>query len=144
MPVDFRNGLEIPRRSNRLGLVSIGTIHSVPIRIRMLFLRHSSRVPCIPTLLLHCSRHLYLGLLTLNLVSETILVDHNGYEIDGETPDIEGVDERNGPLDYCGAIVMFSVTQDPEGKRETNLNEYEGELDPEGNSEVAVLAVVYS
>jgi hypothetical protein len=111
----------------------------------MMLLCHTSRIPSTPTLLLHRSRHLDLSLLTLELgVAKPILVDHSGNEIDCKTPDIKGIDERNDPFHYRSPIVFFSVAQDAKGNRETELNQDEDELDPEGDSEMAVFAVVHS
>lgn len=65
-------------------------------------------------------------------------------EIDDEAPDVEDVDERDGPFDDGGAVVVFLVSKDAERYGEGDFDEDEGELDPEGGGEDALVAVVDS
>jgi hypothetical protein len=67
---------------------------------------------------------------------------HCRNEIDGETPYIESVDESNDPFNYRSRVVVCAVAKDAKCDGETELDEDEGEFDPEGNAEDTVLAVV--
>ena len=63
-------------------------------------------------------------------------------EIDDEAPDVEDVDEGDGPLDDGGPVVVVLIGEDAEGDGEAELDEDEGELDPEGRAQDAVFAEV--
>lgn len=65
-------------------------------------------------------------------------------EIDRITPDVECVYERNDPFENSGGVVSLLVAHDAECDGQTQFDEDEGELDPEGEGEDAVLAVMDS
>lgn len=54
---------------------------------------------------------------------------------------IEREDERDGPFETCGDVVMFLPGGNGEGDCERDFEQDEGELDPEGDAEDGVLAV---
>lgn len=64
-----------------------------------------------------------------------------GQEIDDERPHVEDEDEGDGPFADGGAVVVLLVAEHAEGYDEGYFDEDEGELDPEGVGEDAVLAV---
>lgn len=63
-------------------------------------------------------------------------------EIDRKAPDVEGIDERDDPLADRGAVVVLPVAEDAEGDGQPDLDQDEGQLDPEGDAQDAVLPVV--
>lgn len=67
-----------------------------------------------------------------------------GQEVDDEGPDVEDVDQGDGPFNDGGAVVMFLVAEDAEGDGKGDFDENEGELDPERRGEDTVFAVVDS
>ena len=89
--------------------------------MRILFLQHASWITPTPPLLLHCSRYLNFRLLIL----EAIRMGNDREEIDCETPHVESIDERDGPFNCCGGVVVFPVTQDAECDCESEFDEDE-------------------
>jgi len=69
---------------------------------------------------------------------------HRRNKIDGEAPYIESIDESNDPFNDRSRVVVCKVAQDTESDGETELDEDEGEFDPEGHAENTVLAVVHA
>lgn len=123
--------LEIPRRYTLLIIIMPSIrinrpTHHIPTRLR---------------------RHPHLIILLPQRQRETIiLMSRLGRreEVNDEAPDVEDVDERDGPFDNGGAVVVSLVSKDAESDCEGDFDEDEGELDPEGGSEDALVAVVDS
>ena len=65
-------------------------------------------------------------------------------EVDDEAPDVEYVDERNGPFEDCGAVVVALVGHDTEGDGQCKLDKDETELDPEASCEDSFATVADS
>ena len=65
-----------------------------------------------------------------------------GEEINDKTPDVEDVNKGDGPLEDGGGLVDLLVVEDAEGDDESDLDEDEGEFDPEAQCEDALAAVV--
>ena len=63
-------------------------------------------------------------------------------EIDDEAPDVEDVNERDDPLEDGADVVVFVELRDGEDDGERDLDQDEGEFEPEGDAEDAVFAVV--
>lgn len=62
-------------------------------------------------------------------------------EVDSERPDVEGVDERNDPLDDCGLVAVVSVAQDAKCDGQAQFNEDKKELHVERSAEKLAVAV---
>lgn len=69
---------------------------------------------------------------------------HSRQEINNKAPDVEDVDQAYRPLQYCCAVVVSLVAHYAECNGKGQLDEDEGELDPEGVGEDGVFAVVDS
>lgn len=112
---------------------------SIPsIRVRIL-LRRIAWISSLSALLLHGSRHLELCLL------RSVVLCHDRWnEVEGVTPHIECVDERNDPFNNGSSVIVFLVAKDSECDCQTHFDENEGELDPKGCSEYAVFSVMDS
>ena len=158
----FKSSLEIPRRYGRflfesivaicvssilIGSSLVGSVRiactirncsPIPIQIRILLLGMSTIAP-LSTLLLHGRSHLDFRLLALE-----ILRLHRRNEIDGKTPHVKGVHERNDPFHHRSGVVVLEITQHSERNGESEFNKNESEFDPEGASQDPVLAVVDS
>ncbi len=65
-------------------------------------------------------------------------------QVDDEGEDVGGEDEGDDPLEDCGGVVVVCCHAGGEGHGEDDLDEHEGELDPKGDAEDAVLAVTFS
>lgn len=63
-------------------------------------------------------------------------------EIDRVTPDVKCVYERDNPFTNSSGIVSFLVAEDAKCDSETQFDENEGEFDPKGQAEDAMLTVV--
>jgi len=63
-------------------------------------------------------------------------------EIDDEAPNVEDVDEGDNPLDDGGFVVDGFVGEDAEGDGEAELDEDEGEFDPEAGAQDTVFSEV--
>lgn len=83
--------------------------------------------------------HLHLGLVTL-----VVLGADGGQEVDEEAEHVPGVYEGNDPFEYSGDIPVIVQLGNTENDAETDLSDDEGKLDPEGDAEDRVLAVVDS
>lgn len=70
-----------------------------------------------------------------------LLGARGGVQVDDVREDVEGEDEGDDPLDVGGHVLAVAEGEDAEGDGEGDLDDDEGELDPEGDAEVAVLAV---
>lgn len=64
-------------------------------------------------------------------------------QVDDKGKDVKSENEGDDPLEHGGSILMLSPTTDGKGDEEGQLDEDEDELDPEGESELAVFAVSY-
>ena len=96
---------------------------------------------------LHLRVHCHLIILLPQRCREAIMPMprlHRGQEINDETPDVKDVDQRYGPLQDRGAVVVSLVSHYAERDGEGQFNEDESKLDPEAVSEDAILAVVDS
>ena len=71
-----------------------------------------------------------------------ILRLRRGQEIDDEAPDEEDVDERYDPLENGADVVVAESLRDAEDDGEGDFGQDEGEFDPEGDAQDAVLAEV--
>jgi hypothetical protein len=90
--------------------------------ISILLLRHPAlSITSLPTLRLHGSSHLQLGLFT-RVMSRPYCRN----KINRETPHIESINERNNPLTYCSRSVMFFISEDAERDCKAELDEDEG------------------
>lgn len=67
-----------------------------------------------------------------------------GPEIDDEGQDVKGKDESDNPLEDGGGILLVSGGEGTKQDDENELGGEEGELEPEGDSEKRVLAVLDS
>jgi hypothetical protein len=67
---------------------------------------------------------------------------HSRNKINRKTPHVKRIYERNNPLTHGSRIIVVLIAEDAERDREAELDEDEGEFDPEGDAQDAVLAVV--
>lgn len=68
---------------------------------------------------------------------------HGRVEVDEEGEDVEGEDEGDGPLENRGRVVVAQEVGRDEGDGQDELDEDEGQLDPEGDAEDTVLAILW-
>ena len=59
-----------------------------------------------------------------------------------ERPDVEDEDEGNGPLHGCGHVEILASGCDTKDNGQRNLDDNEGQLNPERRGQDAVLAVL--
>ena len=71
-----------------------------------------------------------------------VLATYGGQEIDEEAKHVPSVNEGNDPFEHSGYVPVVVLLSDPKDDTEADLSDYEGELDPKGDSEDRVLAVV--
>ena len=81
--------------------------------------------------------------LHLGLAKAAMLGVNSRYEIDDEGEDVEGEDESDGPFEHCGCVVGTFEVGYSEADGEGDFDQDEGELDPEGEAQDAVLAEVW-
>lgn len=67
---------------------------------------------------------------------------HSWEQINEERGHVKGENEGNGPFQNRGSVISFAEVAGCEGDGEDYFDEDEGELDPEGGAEDAVLAEV--
>lgn len=118
----------------------------VPTPAHTAHIIHTQR-PLAPTLTLSRKAIVLLLLhprLPVPKVRAVVLGAGRWQEVDEEREDVEGEDERDGPLENSGDVVGFLEGADGKGDSETEFEEDEGELDPEGGAEDEVLAVLDS
>lgn len=63
-------------------------------------------------------------------------------EVDGEGEDVSCEDEGDDPLEVGRDALVLAEGEDAKGDAQGDLDEDEGELDPEGDAEDAVLSVL--
>lgn len=132
--------LKIPTRNDGLRrFIPHATARRAPhIPIPPLFLLDAGEAP-LATLDLH--GHGELGVRVAALV---VLCADGGDEVDGEAPDVEGVDEGDDPFEDGGRVPPRLAVADAEADGHAELDDDEGELEPEGDAQDAVLSVVDS
>lgn len=91
--------------------------------------------------------HAHLVVRVANRRAEAVLLvarADGGQEVDDEAPDIEDVDEGDDPLEDGGGVdaVVAALLEDAEGDGDGDFDDDEGQLDPEGDAQDAVLAEV--
>lgn len=77
----------------------------------------------------------------LGAVAAAVLGADGRVQVDEEGEDIEAEDQRDDPLQHGGRVVAAVPGQDDERDRQHDRHRDEGELDPEGHAQDAVLAV---
>lgn len=82
-------------------------------------------------------QHLHLGLLGL-----VVLGARGGEEVDEEAGDVEAVDVRNGPLKDSSDVPNSLLRADAECDGQADFGDDEKQLDPEGDSQDGMLAVM--
>ena len=71
-----------------------------------------------------------------------VLATYGRQKVDKEAKHVPGVNERNDPFEYSGYVPVVILLSDPKDDTQTDLSDYEGELNPERDSEDRMLAVV--
>jgi hypothetical protein len=67
---------------------------------------------------------------------------HSRNKINRKTPHVKRIYEANNPLTHRSRVIVILIGEDAKRDREAELGEDEGEFDPEGDAQDAVLAVV--
>jgi hypothetical protein len=109
--------------------------------------------PCIVSLRIMCQRvptHIPLPhhrprlahLRGLQSLRDVVLRPYAGEQVDEEGKDVEGEDEGDEPLEDGGSVAVAGRVADAETDGHSDFDQDEGELDPEGDAEHAVVAVV--
>lgn len=67
---------------------------------------------------------------------------HSRNKINRKTLHVKRIYERNNPLTHRSRVIVILIGEDAKRDREAELGEDEGEFDPEGDAQDAVLAMV--
>jgi hypothetical protein len=92
----------------------------------------------------HAPHATLFGVLHLSLVTLVAIMADDGQKVHEEAQHVQAVEECYRPLQYSGNIPNVLLGAHTKCDAKANLKQDKGELDPEGDAEDRVLAVVYS
>ena len=96
------------------------------------------------SLVLRIARMSALLHLLADALGQVMLCPHGRKEIEKEGEDVESEDEGDDPLEDSRDVLLRGEHRSGEDDGEDKLDKYEGELDPEGDAQDAVVAILYT